>query len=206
VRSPPFRFALLTLFAAALFGCVPVPSEPAAPSPPSSLIIVRDFRVTSATRVSIDTSFGFNLQRGEPGVPLRKRAASVSRGVAFVIADALTERLRQLGYPAVHAEAGNPDPKTKAIIVIGTLRRIDEGHRRRVGTETAGVAAEVEIDNWAPGMQPLAAFHVDSAQLGNDGGDSSGASAVNIAAARVGRELARSVAAAARRVNLPGMR
>jgi hypothetical protein len=167
------------------------------------MIIVRDFRVTGATRVTIDTSFGFNLQRGEPGVPLRARAASVSRGAAFVIADALTEQLRQLGYPAVHADAGNPDPKTKAIIIVGTMRRVDEGFRRRVGSENAGVAADVEIDYWAPGMQPLAAFRVDSSQIRADGHAEAGASAVNVAAARVGRELARSVIAAVKRVNLP---
>lgn len=197
----PYRFALLAPLLALLSSCVPSATQPAA-AVPTDMIVIRDFRVTATTRVTIDTSFGFNLQRGEPGVPLRKRAASVSRGVAFVIADALTERLRQLGYPAVHAEAGSPEPKGKAIIVVGTLRRVDEGFRRHVGNEHAGVAADVEIDYWAPGMQPLAAFHVDSSQLGSDGREEPGTAAVNIAAARVGRELARSVVVAARRVNL----
>ncbi|GEM_PF-3061756 len=186
----------------ALAGCVP-PGEGAGPGS-QNMIMVREFKVNASTRVVIDTSFGFSLQRGTPGVPLRQRAASVSRAVAFEVADALTERLRQLGYDAVHADAATPEPTGKSLIIVGTFRRIDEGHRRMVGNERASVAADIEIDLWAPGMQPLAALHVDSAQLGADGGAGAGASAVNSAARRVGRELARSVVEAARRTNLPG--
>ncbi len=183
---------------AALSGCAAPPeTAPSAPGVPA-MVIVREFRTTSSTRVAIDTSFGFSLHRGQPGVPLSQRALSVSRAAAFDIADAATERLRQAGYNAVHGDTRGPAPTGKAIIVVGTLRDVDEGHRRQVGAENAAVAADVEIDYWAPGMQPLAALHIDSRQLG--GGN---AAAVNVAAARVGAEIARVAIAAAQRVGLP---
>ncbi|MGH7094621.1 MAG: hypothetical protein ACREFB_13940 [Stellaceae bacterium] len=192
--------ALLPLLTA----CVP----PTAPTPGTAaignVIVVRNFRVTAQTRVVVDTSFGFSLHRGHPGVPLRQRAAGLSRAAAFDVADALTRRLRQFGYAAYHAEPGSPDPGGKAVIVVGTLREVNEGHRRRVGDEHARVAVDAEIDAWGPGIRPIEALHVDSAGLSDDGmaGPPGGAPALGIAAARVGRELARSVAAIAGRIGV----
>jgi hypothetical protein len=196
------RWTASLILVAALAGCAAPQETATAPAAPP-MIIVREFRTTSSTRVAIDTSFGFSLHRGQPGVPLSQRALSVSRAAAFDIADAATERLRQAGYNAVHGDTRGPEPTGKAIIVVGTLRNVDEGHRRRVGAENAAVAADVEIDYWAPGMQPLNALHIDSAQLGSDGVAGGNAAAVNVAAARVGREIARVAIAAAQRVDLP---
>ena len=178
-----------------LAGCE-LPSGQTGSAGPQSVIVVRDFRVTAQTRVVVDTSFGFSLSRGEPGVPLHQRAAGLTRAAAFGIADALTDRLRQLGHTAIHAEAETPDPIGKSLIVVGTLRDVNEGHRRRVGNDHATIAADVEIDEWAPGIRPIAALHLDSALLADDGiAGPTGAdtAALGIAAARLGREIAHSV-------------
>jgi hypothetical protein len=186
-----------------LAGCEPatgLASKLAAEGP--SLIVVRDFRVEAATRVVVDTSFGFSLNRGQPGVPLSQRAAGLARAAAFNIADALTERLRQQGYNAVHADAHTPDPQGKAVIVTGVLREINEGHRRRVGDEHAKIVADAEIDDWSPGIRPVQALHLDSARLADDGvtgPTGQGSAALGAAARRVGREIARYVGAAAGR-------
>jgi hypothetical protein len=193
--------ALLPLLAACELQPAPTPGTAAAVG---NVIVVRNFRVTAETRVVVDTSFGFSLNRGHPGVPLRQRAAGLSRAAAFDVADALTRRLRQLGYAAYHAEPGSTDPGGKAAIVVGTLREVNEGHRRRVGDEHARVAVDAEIDAWGPGIRPIEALHVDSSELSDDGmsDPSGGAPALGVAAARVGRELARSVAAIAGRIGV----
>ncbi|HVC52088.1 MAG TPA: hypothetical protein VND87_08715 [Stellaceae bacterium] len=200
MRAVAVVAALLPLLAA----CEPPPAPTPGTAAVGNVIVVRNFRVTSETRVVVDTSFGFSLYRGHPGVPLRQRAAGLSRAAAFDVADALTRRLRQLGYAAYHAEPGSPDPGGKAAIVVGTLREVNEGHRRRVGDEHARVAVDAEVDAWGPGIRPIEALHVDSAELSDDGmsDPSGGAPALGVAAARVGRELARSVAAVAGRIGV----
>jgi len=189
------RLARFTVCAALLLGGCELPSGQIGSAGAQSVIVVRDFRATAQTRVVVDTSFGFSLSRGEPGVPLHQRAAGLTRAAAFGIADALTERLRQLGYTAIHADAETPDPTGRSLIVVGTLREVNEGHRRRVGDEHAKIAADIEIDEWGPGIRPVVALHLDSAQLADDGiAGPTGAdtAALGIAAARLGREIARS--------------
>ena len=192
---PLRRVGLQLVVAAMLAGCeTPPAATPATQS--ANIIVVRDFRIVSSTRVAVDTSFGFSLNRGQPGVPLSQRAIGLAGAAAFNVADALTERLRQLGYNAVHATARTPDPAGKAVIVVGTLREVDEGHRRAVGNERAKVAADAEIDEWGPGIRPALALHLDFGQLAGDGIANSGgksAAALGAAARRLGRELARSV-------------
>lgn len=179
-----------------LSGCDRSGSTPQAVAP-SNLVIVRDFTINASTRVVVDTSFGFNLNRGRPGVPLAQRGAGVARAAAFDIADAVTEELRQLGYEVVHAHRNTPDPAGRALIVTGTLREANEGHRRQVGDEHAKVVADTEIDEWGPGFRPALALHLDSSQLaGDNAGDSS---ALGGSARRVGRELARRAAEIARK-------
>lgn len=189
---------LILVGAVALAGCEMQSIESTtAREASANIIVVRDFRIVSSTKVMVDTSFGFSLNRGRPGVPLHQRAAGLARAASFNVADALTERLRQLGYNAVHADAQTPDPAGKAVIVVGTLREVNEGHRRAVGNENARVAADAEIDEWGPGIRPALALHLDSAQLADDG--MSGAalpdsSVLAASAQRLGRALARSVA------------
>jgi hypothetical protein len=188
--------AVVVALAFILSGCEEPGSAPQAAAA-SSLIVIRDFTSTASTRVVVDTSFGFNLSRGQPGVPLAQRGAGLARAAAFDIADAVAEQLRQLGYDAVYAHHGAPDPAGKALIVTGTLREVNEGHRRQVGAEHAKVVADAEIDDWAPGIRPALALHLDSEGLAGDNRDDS--AALGGAARRVGRELARRVAEIARR-------
>ncbi|HEY1794641.1 MAG TPA: hypothetical protein VGG57_00840 [Stellaceae bacterium] len=192
MRAAWFVIAL----AFALSGCEQPGSTPRATAP-SNLVVVRDFTISASTRVVVDTSFGFNLNRGQPGVPLAQRGAGLARAAAFNIADALTEQLRQLGYDAVHAHRDTPDPAGRALIVTGTLSEVNEGHRRQVGDEHAKVAADAEIDEWTPGIRPALALHLDSDALAGDNAEDS--AAVAGAARRVGRELARRVAEIARK-------
>jgi len=180
-----------------LSGCEEPGSTPRVATPPSNLVIVRDFTVGASTRVVVDTSFGFNLNRGQPGVPLAERGAGLARAAAFNIADALSEELHRLGYDAVRAHRDTPDPGGKALIVTGSLREVNEGHRRQVGDEHAKIIADAEIDEWGPGFRPALALHLDSSQLTGDNADESAALAGT--ARRVGRELARRVAEIARK-------
>jgi hypothetical protein len=188
------RFVVALAFI--LCGCEQPGSTPGAPAP-SNLVIVRDFTVSASTRVVVDTSFGFSLNRGQPGVPLAQRGAGIARAAAFNIADALTEQLRQLGYDAIHVRRDTPDPAGRALIVTGTLREVNEGRRRQVGDEHAKVVADAEIDEWGPGIRPALALHLDSGQLANDSAGESAALAG--AARRIGRELARRAAEIARK-------
>lgn len=179
-----------------LSGCEQ-PGSTSQAAAPSNLVIVRDFTVNASTRVVLDTSFGFSLNRGQPGVPLAQRGAGIARAAAFNIADALTEQLRRLGYDAVHVHRGTRDPAGKALIVTGTLREVNEGHRRQVGNEHAKVAVDAEIDAWGPGIRPALALHLDSGQLAGPAND--GSSALAGAARKVGSELARRTAEIARK-------
>ena len=87
--------ALLLLFFSGLGTCAehsdtPVPVH-------RDLIIVRRF-ATPRRIVTLDPSLGFSLHRGRSGVPPPRRAASVARATAFIIADAVTQQLRDMGY------------------------------------------------------------------------------------------------------------
>ncbi len=205
---PRLTIVLFPCLLLALAACTPPQPAPrtagTALAVAQGLIVVRDFRVNSSTRVVVDTSFGFALDRG-PGVPLQKRADSISRAAAFDVADALTDRLRQLGYTAVHASRYTPIQASRALAVVGTLREVNEGHRRDVGHEHADVIADAEIDEATPGLTPLLAVHVDSRQLAEDGAagtEGPGAPAFSIAAARVGREIANSVVKVAQQAGI----
>lgn len=191
------------LFAAlALAACDIIPSPP---GPPSDFIVVSDFALPEGV-VHLDPSFGFSLYRGEPGVPQSRRAASIGRAVGFLVTDTITDRLRAAGYDAVSTTQPNPAPGTRALIVTGTFRAIDEGQRRRVGDEHSAVIAHVDIKAEQSGgaMQPVQSFTVDSRsapQTRPTGGATQRETGVDLDAARVGAEIARVVADVARRNN-----
>jgi hypothetical protein len=188
--------AAAVLLALALPGCVP--GGPGSTTRPS-LVVVREF-AAPATIVVLDPSFGFSLNRGSPGVPQGQRAASVGRAVAFALADALTERLRQQGFDAVSTTDPAVEPAGRTLVVTGTFRHIDEGRRREVGAENASVVADVQAYYVAAGSQPRQALrlrlesqHFPPAPRPRDG------NVVNAAAGQVGREIARSIIDLARR-------
>jgi hypothetical protein len=85
--------------------------------------------------------------------------------------------------------------------VTGAFRSINEGQRRRVGSENPSVSAYGEVGyRTGPGAaaQRISNFALDSRQVGGAGGD------VKAAAARLGHAIAQSVLDAARRNNWPG--
>jgi hypothetical protein len=173
------------------------PTATAHPNP----ILIRSFAF-SPDIVTLDPSFGFSLYRGERGVPREQRAAGLGRAVAFNLTDAMAEYLTGLGYDVLHSESGAVEPGMRALVVVGVFRRIDEGHRRRVGAENSGVTVDLAIDYQVYGQAPqrLAAFQLDSRQVG---GGLIGVSArtrgdVKIAARQLGAELGRYVAEVAR--------
>lgn len=134
-----FLIALLAvLLPAGLAACAEY-REVAAPAHPD-LIIVRQF-ATPGRVVALDPSLGFSLHRGEPGVPRARRAASVARAAAFMLADTVTQQLRELGYDAVRSDEAGPEPGGRALVVSGAFRSINEGHRRRFAAKDASVAA-----------------------------------------------------------------
>jgi hypothetical protein len=190
------------LFAAGLFclaaaGCA---DQQTAALPHPNAIIVREFALNQAA-ITLDPTFGFSLYRGSPGVPPRERAASVGRAVAFNIADAIVEQLRQAGYDAVLSDGTAAEPGGRALIVTGAVRSINEGLRRRVGAENPSVSVYGEVDyrtGAGTAAQRLANFALDSRQVAGRGGD------VKAAAARLGHAIAQSVLDVARRQNWPG--
>jgi hypothetical protein len=194
------RSALIAAAAASLFALLAacVPQYEPAPSQHPNPIIIREFDASSGV-VTLDPSFGFSLYRGEQGVPRGQRAAGLGRAVAFNLADAMAEHLTSLGYDVVRSDSAALDPGARALIVSGTFRRIDEGHRRRVGAENSGVAVEAAIDFQVSGAvaQRLAVFQLDSRQLAGIGLAPQGGD-VKIAAARLGAAIGRYVADAAR--------
>lgn len=197
------------LLAGVLAGCVA--QTGASNGPPSDFIVVSDFVVPEGA-VRLDPSFGFSLYRGEPGVPARQRAHSIGRSVAFLVTDTVTERLRAQGYGAVSALNANAPTGYRALLVNGTFREIDEGHRRQVGHEQSEVVATVEIRAELPNgtLQPLQSFTVDSRTAPParpSAGTTRRETGVDADAARVGAEIARLVAETARRNNwLPAAR
>lgn len=171
-------------------GCVP-PTESGGAGHPNP-IIVRDFTASPGV-VILDPSFGFSLYRGAPGVPPRRRAASVARAAAFSLADAIATNLAALGYDAFRSDTATADPGGRALIVSGSLRRINEGRRR----QGASVDADIEISYQATGAAPqqLTAFH--------HGAGARAGAGVSAAAAAVGHVVADYVADVARSNNWP---
>jgi hypothetical protein len=175
------------------------------PGPPSDFIVVSDFAVPQGV-VHLDTSFGFSLYRGEPGVPAQQRAASIGRAVGFLVTDTITQRLQAQGYDAVSTINPNPAPGHRALIVTGAFRAIDEGQRRRPGEEKSAVIAQVDIKAEQPGgaMQRVQSFVVDSRtapRAAAAAGATGRETGVDTDAARVGAEIARVVGEIARRNN-----
>jgi hypothetical protein len=196
IKSHFARYAVPLVLLAAVAGCAPQAAPPAHPNP----IIVREFAFTPGI-VTLDPSFGFSLYRGSPGVPASQRAASVGRAAAFSVADAATQQLDGLGYDAVRSNTAVPEPGARALIVTGDFRRIDEGRRRRIGSENSSLAVDVEIAYQTGGAaaQRVAALHLDSQRIPS--GESVGAgrtASVNSAAGRIGGVIARYVADLAR--------
>lgn len=183
--------AVAALLLVIVSSCVPQQSESKTGHP--DLIIVREFTFSPGV-VTLDPSFGFSLNRGSPGVPTRQRAESIARAAAFNIADTVTQRLTSLGYDVVQSSEAAAQRGGRALIVTGRFQRIDEGHRRHVGSENASVVVDTEID-----MQPgggaavrLMNFQLDSRRVPRGTAGGRGAS-VNAAATRVGNALAHTV-------------
>jgi hypothetical protein len=187
-----------------LVGCTAQYEAP--PTTHPNPILIREFSFSPGI-VSLDPSFGFSLYRGERGVPREQRAAGLGRAVAFNLTDAMAEYLTRLGYEVVRSDSGAVEPGMRALVVSGSFRRIDEGHRRRVGDVDSGVTVDVAIDYQVYGQapQPLTALQLDSRQVG---GGLIGVSArvrgdVKIAAQQLGAELGRYVAEVARSQKWP---
>ena len=183
-----------------------------APGGPSDFIVVSDFTAPPGI-VRLDPSFGFSLNRGEPGVPTQQRAASIGRAVAFLVTDTIVERLRALGYDATSTSSPNPTASGyRALIIGGTFRTIDEGQRRRVGDEHSAVIADVTIKAEQPGggIQTVQSFTIDSRTAPRVHGQSAATrreTGVDADASDVGAEIARVVSEVARRNNwLPARR
>jgi hypothetical protein len=203
------RSNLAAMWAALLFLVLAVGCTPRYEAPPTAHpnpILIREFAFSPAI-VTLDPSFGFSLYRGESGVPRSQRASGLGRAVAFNLSDGMAEYLTGLGYDVLRSESGSVAPGMRVIMVGGTFRRIDEGHRRRVGAENSGVTVDVAIDYQVYGQapQPLASFQLDSRQMG---GGLIGVSArqrgdVKIAARQLGAELGRYVAEVARSQRWP---
>jgi hypothetical protein len=197
----PAVFSVLLLLAAA--GCAPQRPERAAAPVHPNLIVVREFAFSPGV-ITLDPSFGFSLYRGMPGVPPRRRADAVGRAAAFTLADETAQQLRNLGYDAVEAASGGPEPGGRALVVTGAFRHIYEGHRRQ--DASIEVDAEIGYQGAGAGPQRLQALSFDSRTVprveiaGRHGTD------VNFAAKKVADALARAVAALARYNNWPGPR
>src|SRR5262249_15195305 len=157
-----FRGLVGLLVVLGLAGCIDEGAGGARPD----MIVVTEFAVTPAT-VVLDPSFGFSLYRGQPGVPQQQRATSIANAVGFLVSDTITERLRQLGYDTASTTDPNPRIDSRALIVTGAFRQIDEGHRRQVGAEQSAVVADVQVRATGPGARPdpVLSLHVDSRQL-----------------------------------------
>jgi hypothetical protein len=183
-----------------------------APGSPSDFIVVGDFTAPPGV-VRLDPSFGFSLNRGEPGVPPQQRAASIGRAVAFLVTDTIVERLRALGYDATSTSSPNPAASGyRALVIGGIFRTIDEGQRRRVGDEHSAVIAAVTIRAEQPGggTQTVQSFTIDSRTAPRVHGASAATrreTGVDADASDVGAEIARVVSEVARRNNwLPARR
>jgi hypothetical protein len=175
------------------------------PGPASDFIVVSDFMVPEGA-VRLDPSFGFSLYRGEPGVPTQQRAASIGRAVGFLVTDTIADRLRALGYDAQSTTNPSPQTGSRALLISGTFREIDEGERRRPSEMGSAVIADVQIKAEVPGLgvRPLQSFTIDSRtapQATVTGAATRRETGVDADAARIGAEIARVVADVARRNN-----
>jgi hypothetical protein len=192
---------LLLVPVLALTGC----HETAPSGPTTDLIVVTEFAKSQGT-VTLDSSFGFSLYRGSPGVPAQQRATSIASAVAFLVSDTITQRLREAGYDSASTTDPNPQIPGRALIVSGSFREINEGHRRQVGAEESSVVADVQVVATGPGgnPRPVLTLHLDSRAL-PPGRVASALSrhetGVNADATRVGDAIARSVIDLARRNN-----
>lgn len=182
------------------------------PSKPSDFIVISDFAVPPGV-VRLDPSFGFSLYRGEPGVPVERRAGAIGHAVAFLVTDTITDRLRALGYDAT--STSNPNTAHsgyRGLIVSGTFRDIDEGQRRHPLEARSAVVADVTIKAELPGggVQPVQSFTVDSRgapKMHDENGAARRENGVDADATNVGTEIARIVGEVARRNNwLPAKR
>jgi hypothetical protein len=197
--------ASMFLLVVALAGCQPELGEraPAHPAP----IIVREFAFSPGI-VTLDPSFGFALDRGAAGVPPRQRALSVGRAAAFSLADAITELLVASGYDAIRSDSAAPEPGSRALIVTGAFRQINQGSRRQVGAENPSIAIGGEIDYQTATAAPqrITELHLDSQRVPPDpvmGVSARGRADANLAASRVGSAIARIVIETARLNNWP---
>jgi len=201
------RSLLIAVLALSCFAELPACAQPTDPPAPAhlDLIIVRRFAAPRRI-VALDPSLGFSLRRGQPGVPSSRRAASVARGTSFTMADTIAAQLRQLGYDAVQSDEAGPEPGGRALIVSGTFRRINEGHRRRFAAKDAGVAAWVEIDYQLYGGKPrrLSLLQLDSRHIPFPS-RSTGEAGVSSAASRAALTITRAVGELANRSNWPGV-
>jgi hypothetical protein len=200
-----FRLTARAAAAACALLAIAACTAPVAQGPASDFIVVSDF-VLPAGVVHLDSSFGFSLYRGSPGVPPQQRASSVGRAVGFLVTDTITERLRAQGYDAQSTTDRNPTTGHRALIVTGTFRAVDEGQRRRPGHEQSAVIARVDVNGQQPNgaVQPIQSFVVDSRtapQVSVTGGATRRETGVDADAARVGAEIARIVGEVARRNN-----
>ncbi len=163
MRSP-LTAAVAAFFLGIVAGCVP-PSA-TAPSGHPNPIIIREFTVSPRV-ITLDPSFGFSLYRGAPGVPPRRRAASVGRATAFSLADAIATQLGSLGYDVIRSDTAGAEAGGRALIISGAFDRINEGHRR----QNASVAATVEVSyqpSAGAAAQRLTAFQLDSRGIRQD--------------------------------------
>jgi hypothetical protein len=175
------------------------------PGPTSDFIVVSDFLVPEGV-VRLDPSFGFSLYRGEPGVPAQQRAASIGRAVGFLVTDTITDRLRALGYDAQSTTNPSPQTGSRALLISGTFREIDEGERRHPTETGSAVIADVQIKAEVPGIgvRPVQSFTIDSRtapQATLSGAATRRETGVDADATRIGAEIARVVADVARRNN-----
>jgi len=170
------------------------------------LIIVRRF-ATPRWIVVLDPSLGFSLDRRQPGVLRARRAASLARATAFILADTITEQLRDGGYDAVQLDQAGSEPGGRALIVSGVFRRINEGHRRHLAAKDASVEASVEIESRTHAEKPhrVMIFRLDSRQIPHESW-SYREPEVNSAARRLGVKIAHTVADVAHRHNWPERR
>ena len=165
-----FLIASLALLSFSGLGLCAESPDTSAPSHPD-LIIVRRFAAPRRI-VVLDPSLGFSLHRGRQGVPPADRAASIARATAFIVADTITQQLRDLGHNAVLADEAGPETGRRALIISGVFRGINEGHRRHFAAKDASVVVSVEIDMQTHGEKPqrLEFFRLDSRQIPHESG------------------------------------
>ena len=204
LKYPAMRSLLIAILGLLFFSGIGTCADSDAREPAHpDLIIVRRF-AAPARAVALDPSLGFSLHRSQPSVSAARRAASVARATAFILADTITQQLRGLGYDAVQSDEAGPEPDGRALIVSGALRSINEGHRRHLAARDASVAASVEIEHQTHGATPqrLINFQLDSRETLRQSWTHH-ESGVNSATMRLGVRVAHAVAELAQRDNWP---